>query len=627
MKRMWIVGIVLVLLCSSFSLGFYAQTNCPKDIEEVLDLPGMLEIVDVGTNSKAVKKIHKSYDKFVGKSLTNNLERANAGAPLNQGKIWIPQEACGQSVDLIIALHGHRPLQNPTKNTYLDFKDFDGIVRDHFEGGKIRPIIIAAPMHDRGPNLQVFDPTQFNMISYMFRIEQLLQQKKTDITIKSVSFIGHSNALCSKGMEKAAQSIIDNFPGKYPLYFIGAADGTCDPRTGAAGTTSEYVSGLLDIAKKSNAILFHMHQGKHKTDRNSADVIKGLGGGSDMGNAVNAGEYDDAWKTGDEVYTYQVKRAGHSHKTIPGALFKEALIRFFPRQGATAIQSIPLFGIGGNQAAQRGVLKPQTRTITRNVPGCSRCKGIDIAWLQVARVIGSDKVGIWNTLAGTWTPFNAAYGQTTEVIAGARVPSRSPTSPYTGGLSLPKGKGKCLEHAYSATEQQAVTKLVPMTFRGQPAQVHLFVKPLLERIDQQITQSGIQWSPRVGANRWRCVSSPDVKILDQNTCENSQGGISISKHSYGIALDFDASANPFCKSVGGKLKLCDKNGNNCKPCPVHSYNGKHYTIPEGVISIFKANDFNWGGDWTGSKDFMHFVWNGNAGDFNGDGTLEQCAIV
>jgi hypothetical protein len=58
-----------------------------------------------------------------------------------------------------------------------------------------------------------------------------------------------------------------------------------------------------------------------------------------------------------------------------------------------------------------------------------------------------------------------------------------------------------------------------------------------------------------------------------------RGASTMSLHSWGLAIDFNAKTNAF----------------GAKP-----------TMPKIVVDAFKANGFDWGGDWLGKPDGMHF---------------------
>lgn len=58
-----------------------------------------------------------------------------------------------------------------------------------------------------------------------------------------------------------------------------------------------------------------------------------------------------------------------------------------------------------------------------------------------------------------------------------------------------------------------------------------------------------------------------------------RGGTTMSLHSWGVAIDVNAFSNCFgCKS----------------------------TLSQGFVNCFKQAGFEWGGDWSGKKDPMHF---------------------
>ena len=67
------------------------------------------------------------------------------------------------------------------------------------------------------------------------------------------------------------------------------------------------------------------------------------------------------------------------------------------------------------------------------------------------------------------------------------------------------------------------------------------------------------------------------------------GAIRISRHTYGIAIDFNSSRNPF---RGDNALITD--------------------LPEWWVDSFLDAGFCWGGLWVGSKDAMHFAWKGPA---------------
>lgn len=246
-----------------------------------------------------------------------------------------------------------------------------------------------------------------------------------------------------------------------------------------------------------------------------------------------------------------------------------------------------------------------------------RCKEIDEVWSsKISLKIGGEGVGkVWDFSTGGWKTF-------AEMYPGAGVAAPTYTSPpdttLTGlgeGGTSSSGMGACYSQAISSSKQLAEQNLKEINFQGTPVRVHKFIAPLFEKVNQEITNAHLNYQfSNVGTWSWRCVKSPKINIVNDQTCMGSDGKVHRSKHSYGTAIDINSATNPFCSF--------DKNGNlipdkDCKP-------GKLYDLPQEVINIFRNNDFDWGGNWEGAQDYMHFVWKGNKGDFDGDGDLEQC---
>jgi hypothetical protein len=255
------------------------------------------------------------------------------------------------------------------------------------------------------------------------------------------------------------------------------------------------------------------------------------------------------------------------------------------------------FSHGDKSSASPSSLPPQT-----HCDDPQRCKNIDEVWAnRIGQFINQEHAqDVWDPYSKTWKTFKEVYAPP---LSSTSSTSSTPSS-SSDPLKFP-GSGKCLEMAIVNSAAERAQKVKPVTFQGTEIKVHPLIIPLIKKIDQEITaeinKGTITYNfKKVSAGSWRCVNSPKVTIVDQNTCLTSKGRIARSKHSYGIAIDINPKENPFCE-------------------PSCSYN-----LPQKVIDIFKQNDFRWGGDWDGAKDYMHFDWKGNLGDFNGDGVLELC---
>ncbi|OGI66348.1 hypothetical protein A2642_01380 [Candidatus Nomurabacteria bacterium RIFCSPHIGHO2_01_FULL_39_10] len=243
-----------------------------------------------------------------------------------------------------------------------------------------------------------------------------------------------------------------------------------------------------------------------------------------------------------------------------------------------------------------------------------RCQNIDEVWFKRIGIYINPLFAqqIWDPKTNSWKTFQEVYAPP---IPQSFPPSTTTPSSFSNHIKFP-GSGKCFELALSANKEEAQTKIVSVQFQGHTIQVNKLIKPLIEKINSEITAANIPKSTftftSVQTGKWRCVRSPKVTIVDPTTCLTTKGKIARSKHSYQVAIDINPSENEFCTL--GPNNQYYHNGKVCQP-----------TIPQKVIDIFKTNDFRWGGDWSGAKDYMHFEWKGHLGDFDNDpATIEQC---
>lgn len=78
----------------------------------------------------------------------------------------------------------------------------------------------------------------------------------------------------------------------------------------------------------------------------------------------------------------------------------------------------------------------------------------------------------------------------------------------------------------------------------------------------------------------------------------------ISKHGLGLAVDINPLYNPYVKMVDGQLSI--------EPATGASYVDRSKDFPHKIdendlaCRLFKEHGFDWGGDWTDSKDYQHF---------------------
>ncbi len=243
-----------------------------------------------------------------------------------------------------------------------------------------------------------------------------------------------------------------------------------------------------------------------------------------------------------------------------------------------------------------------------------RCQNIDQVWFErIGLYINQEHAQhIWDPYSQSWKTFPEVYVPPPP-LPSPSFPSQTPTSFIDNHIKFP-GSSKCFSQALSQTQAEAKTKVVSVQFQGHTIEVNKLIKPLIEKINKEITAANIPQSDfkSVQTGSWRYVRSPKINVIDDTTCLTTKGKIARSKHSYQVAIDINPTENEFC-SIGPDGKYYYK-GTLCKP-----------TILSQVVTIFKNNDFRWGGDWTGAKDYMHFDWQGNIGDFDDDPTtIEQC---
>jgi hypothetical protein len=98
----------------------------------------------------------------------------------------------------------------------------------------------------------------------------------------------------------------------------------------------------------------------------------------------------------------------------------------------------------------------------------------------------------------------------------------------------------------------------------------------------------------------------EASMSDNNTSAFNDrpiaGGVSVSIHAYGLAIDVNPMQNPFCQKRHGALHVSPKNGED--------YLNRADARPgmaEAVVDIFAENGFPiWGGDWQNPIDYQHF---------------------
>ena len=92
----------------------------------------------------------------------------------------------------------------------------------------------------------------------------------------------------------------------------------------------------------------------------------------------------------------------------------------------------------------------------------------------------------------------------------------------------------------------------------------------------------------------------DGNVTSALVCRPARGSTTWSEHAYGRAIDVNPFQNPYQK------------GDVVLPELATSYLDRSYVRPgmilpgDAVTAAFAAQGWQWGGDWTSSKDLMHF---------------------
>jgi hypothetical protein len=100
------------------------------------------------------------------------------------------------------------------------------------------------------------------------------------------------------------------------------------------------------------------------------------------------------------------------------------------------------------------------------------------------------------------------------------------------------------------------------------------------------------------------LSTGDGNVSSAFVCRKKVSGRSWSEHAYGLSVDLNPFHNPFVRGymiVPGLAGVYLDRGNH-RPGMIQP--------GDDVVTAFAAMGWQWGGDWTSAKDWMHFSANG-----------------
>ena len=148
-------------------------------------------------------------------------------------------------------------------------------------------------------------------------------------------------------------------------------------------------------------------------------------------------------------------------------------------------------------------------------------------------------------------------------------------------------------------------------FDGRVAEGRLVIHR--DHLDDVVEVFGVLFAAEFPIERMRPVDAyggdDQVSMADNNTsgfnCREIEGAPGVwSQHAYGGAIDINPLLNPWVQ------------GSRVDPAAGEAYADRTVEargmIRDGdvVTQAFASVGWGWGGDWSGSKDYQHFSWNG-----------------
>ncbi len=104
-------------------------------------------------------------------------------------------------------------------------------------------------------------------------------------------------------------------------------------------------------------------------------------------------------------------------------------------------------------------------------------------------------------------------------------------------------------------------------------------------------------------NDWQSIESDNTSAFN---CRNATGSRQWSKHSYGKAVDINPIENPYI-SRSGHISHKDSSIYRKRVHQTPTYADKAILLKKDhVVQLFKKYGWEWGGDWSGVKDYQHF---------------------
>ena len=136
------------------------------------------------------------------------------------------------------------------------------------------------------------------------------------------------------------------------------------------------------------------------------------------------------------------------------------------------------------------------------------------------------------------------------------------------------------KEVYGFTKEKVKEHLVKTTFLGKKVYIHSLHEAQLANVEKRIKK--YEAKHKLKEYKPKQVSSFNWRLI--------RGGLNLSNHSFGIAIDLDWKYNPM---------TADYN-------EIKKWNSSDKKIPQYVIDAFLKEGARWGGQYRGRKDYMHF---------------------
>ncbi|MFI6505034.1 M15 family metallopeptidase [Nonomuraea typhae] len=153
-------------------------------------------------------------------------------------------------------------------------------------------------------------------------------------------------------------------------------------------------------------------------------------------------------------------------------------------------------------------------------------------------------------------------------------------------------------------------RLITMTYWGFDDRAHTGELVVRETVTDDVVAVfkklyGWRWPVRkmelVDAYKADDYDSIDADNTSAFNCRRATGSSNWSKHAYGEAIDINPRENPYVRADGGTAHQ------NAKRFTRRPLEGKGVVNPaDKVVKAFQNLGWEWGGDWSGTKDYQHF---------------------